>query len=84
LNAGVIIKKGRGITPLHSFEHACMQKHMDAKLPLSVTTGILKSWIFRFKEEYLMNQTFFEPYPEGLKDIDALTIYCDGEDYWKQ
>jgi uncharacterized protein YbgA (DUF1722 family) len=57
---------------------------MDAKLPLSVTTGILKSWIFRFKEEYLMNQTFFEPYPEELEDIDALTIYCDGEDYWKQ
>jgi len=38
----------------------------------------------RFKEEYLVDQTFFEPYPEELKDIDALTIYCDGKDYWKQ
>jgi len=61
-----------------------LQKYMDGKLPLSVNTGILKSWIIRFKEEYLMNQTFFEPYPEELKDIDALTIYCDGKDYWKQ
>jgi uncharacterized protein YbgA (DUF1722 family) len=50
---------------------------MDVKLPLGFNTGILKSWIFKFKEEYLMNQTFFEPYPEELKDIDALTIYCD-------
>jgi len=61
-----------------------LQKYMDGKLPLSVTTGILKSWIIRFKEEYLTNQTFFEPYPEELKDIDALTIYCDGKDYWKK
>jgi len=48
-----------------------LQKYKDGKLPLSVATGILKSWIIRFKEEYLMNQTFFEPYPEELKDIDA-------------
>jgi uncharacterized protein YbgA (DUF1722 family) len=61
-----------------------MQKHMDAKLPLGVTTRILKSQIFRFKEEYLMNQTFFEPYPEEPKDIDVLTICYDGKDYWKQ
>jgi len=31
-----------------------------------------------------MNQTFFEPYPEELKDIDALAIYYDGKDYWKK
>lgn len=61
-----------------------LQKYMDGKLPLSVTAGILKTWIIRFNEEYLMNQTFFGPYPEELKDIDALTIYCDGEDHWKQ
>ncbi|MCW4031451.1 MAG: hypothetical protein NWE80_03710 [Candidatus Bathyarchaeota archaeon] len=36
------------------------------------------------KEEYLITQIFFEPYLEKLKDIDALTIYCDGEDYLKQ
>ncbi|MFB0514534.1 MAG: DUF1722 domain-containing protein [Candidatus Bathyarchaeia archaeon] len=57
---------------------------ISSKLPPSVNTGILKSWIIRFKEDYLLKQTFFESYPEELTDIDAMTIYCGGEDYWKQ
>ncbi len=61
-----------------------LEKYRAGKLPVSVNAGILKSWIIRFKEEYLMNQSFFEPYPEELMDIDAMTVYCDGKDYWKQ
>ncbi len=61
-----------------------LKKYRAGKLPLSVSTGILKSWIIRFKEDYLMNQSFFEPYPEELVDVDAMTVYCDGKDYWKQ
>jgi len=67
-----------------SFFLDSLEKYRAAKLPLSVSTSILKSWIIRFKEDYLLNQTFFEPYPEELADIDAMTIYCDGKDYWKQ
>jgi len=67
-----------------SFFLDSLEKYRAAELPLSVNTSILKSWIIRFKEDYLLNQTFFEPYPEELADIDAMTIYCDGKDYWKQ
>lgn len=61
-----------------------LEKYRAGKLPLCVSTGMLKSWIIRFKEDYLFNQTFFEPYPEDLTDIDATTIYHYGKDYWKQ
>lgn len=59
-----------------------LEKYRNGRLPLSVVTGILKSWGVRFGEEYLMKQTFFEPYPEELMDIEATTVYCDGKDYW--
>jgi uncharacterized protein YbgA (DUF1722 family) len=52
-------------------------------IPFSVLIGIFQSWLLRFKDEYLLNQSFFEPYPKELVDIDLMTSYCDGKDYWK-
>ena len=52
-------------------------------IPLSVLMGIFNSWLLRFKDYYLLSQTFFEPYPKELIDIDLMTSYCDGKDYWK-
>jgi len=52
-------------------------------IPLSVLTGIFNSWLLRFKDDYLLSQSFFEPYPKELVDIDLMTSYCDGKDYWK-
>ena len=52
-------------------------------IPLSVATGILNLWLIRFKNDYLLSQSFFEPYPKELVDIDLMTTYCDGKDYWK-
>ena len=60
-----------------------LERYRTGKLPLSVVTSILKLWIIRFEEDYLMNQTFFEPYPKELTDMDAMTAYCEGKDYWK-
>ena len=60
-----------------------LEKYRAGKLPFSVNIGILRAWIIRFKEDYLAKQTLFEPYPEDLMDIDAMTTYCDGKDYWK-
>jgi uncharacterized protein YbgA (DUF1722 family) len=34
--------------------------------------SVLRAWIVRFKEEYLMNQTFLQPYPEELTDLDPV------------
>ena len=41
------------------------------KIPLSSVNSILYSWIFRFENKYLMNQSFFNPFPKDLiyKDI---------------
>jgi uncharacterized protein YbgA (DUF1722 family)/uncharacterized protein YbbK (DUF523 family) len=52
-------------------------------IPLSVLMGIFNSWLLRFKDDYLLSQSFFEPYPKELVDIDLMTSYCDGKDYWK-
>ncbi len=46
-----------------------LEKYRAGKIPLSVNLGILKSWIIRFEEDYLAQQNFFEPYPEGLVEI---------------
>jgi len=44
-------------------------RYREGKAPLSVVTGILGAWVTRFDVEYLAQQTFFSPYPEGLVEI---------------
>ncbi|MBO1580584.1 DUF523 and DUF1722 domain-containing protein [Bacillus sp. XF8] len=46
-----------------------LQKYADKKIPLSSLLVVLKSWVFRFEEHYLLRQTYFEPYPEALVEI---------------
>lgn len=43
-----------------------LDRYRNEKLPLSVCTELLKSWIVRFNEQYLEQQSFFSPYPEQL------------------
>ncbi|MBN1400674.1 MAG: DUF1722 domain-containing protein [Anaerolineae bacterium] len=47
----------------------CLEDYRAGRAPLSVPTSILRSWIVRFGQAYLAQQTFFEPYPEGLVAI---------------
>lgn len=42
------------------------------KIPLSVPVTLLKSWIIRFNEPYLKNQTFFQPFPDELNSLSDL------------
>ncbi|WP_442598589.1 YbgA family protein [Neobacillus sp. D3-1R] len=46
-----------------------LEKYRNDKVPLSSLTSVLKSWVIRFKNDYLKVQTFFEPYPEELVEI---------------
>lgn len=46
-----------------------LQSYRNGKLPLSVPQSLIRSWIVRFKEEYLKDQTFFRPFPEELVEI---------------
>jgi uncharacterized protein YbgA (DUF1722 family)/uncharacterized protein YbbK (DUF523 family) len=46
-----------------------LERYKAGRIPLSVPLNILRSLIVRFQQDYLMPQTFFEPYPEGLVEI---------------
>ncbi len=60
-----------------------VSKYKAGKLPLSTPLNILKSWIIRFNEEYLLQQTFFEPYPDALMEQENAIPNIDDKDYWK-
>ncbi|RZN38342.1 MAG: DUF1722 domain-containing protein [Methanophagales archaeon ANME-1-THS] len=43
-----------------------VEKYRNGQMPLGSVLMILHAWIVRFEDEYLMKQTFFEPYPMEL------------------
>jgi uncharacterized protein YbgA (DUF1722 family)/uncharacterized protein YbbK (DUF523 family) len=48
---------------------ASLDDYREARIPLSVPVGIIKSYIVRFDQGYLAPQSFFAPYPERLVEI---------------
>jgi uncharacterized protein YbgA (DUF1722 family)/uncharacterized protein YbbK (DUF523 family) len=46
-----------------------IEKYRDKKIPFSALLVMLQSWIARFGEDYLRNQTFFEPFPDELVEL---------------
>jgi len=46
-----------------------LEQYRNGKIPLSVPANLLRSWIIRFEEKYLLPQTFFSPYPDELMEI---------------
>ena len=46
-----------------------VEEYRDERVPLSVPLSLLKSWAIRFNIEYLLNQTFLEPFPSKLVEI---------------
>ncbi len=42
----------------------------DKRIPLSVPMNVIKSYVIRFNIKNLMNQSFFEPYPSGLIEVN--------------
>ena len=59
------------------------EQYKNGKLPLSVCKSILRSWIIRFKNDYLSTQTFLESYPEELVDLDSYSAEFMAKEYWK-
>jgi uncharacterized protein YbgA (DUF1722 family)/uncharacterized protein YbbK (DUF523 family) len=60
-----------------------LNKYRDGKIPLIVPVDIMRSWIVRFDEEYLAQQSFFNPYPNELLDVNSIVKACGGRDYWE-
>jgi uncharacterized protein YbgA (DUF1722 family)/uncharacterized protein YbbK (DUF523 family) len=46
-----------------------LERYREGKVPLSVPLNLARAWVVRFDQEYLRQQTFFEPYPEALMEI---------------
>lgn len=59
-----------------------IQKYREGKTSLCPAINTIRSWIVRFEDQYLLNQTFFEPYPEGLLEVDPIESHLR-EDLWK-
>jgi uncharacterized protein YbgA (DUF1722 family) len=59
-----------------------IQKYREGKTSLCPAINTIRSWIVRFEDQYLINQTFFEPYPEGLLEVNPVESHLR-EDLWK-
>lgn len=46
-----------------------IQRYKERRITFSALMAMLQSWIVRFGEEYLRNQTFFEPFPGDLIEL---------------
>ena len=46
-----------------------IEGYKKRRIPSNALMVMLQSWIARFSEEYLKNQTFFEPFPEDLIEL---------------
>ena len=46
-----------------------LQAYSESRIPLSALTLLLRSWILRFDVGYLVDQVYFEPYPEELVQV---------------
>jgi uncharacterized protein YbgA (DUF1722 family)/uncharacterized protein YbbK (DUF523 family) len=59
-----------------------LMDYRDGRIPLSVSMGVIRSWIVRFDDDWLENQTYFHPFPSRLLDVE-LTDSCRIRDYWQ-
>jgi uncharacterized protein YbgA (DUF1722 family) len=59
-----------------------IQKYRDGKVSLCPVINVIWAWAVRFEDQYLTNQTFFEPYPEGLMEVDPINSHLR-EDLWE-
>ena len=53
-----------------------LEMYREARIPLSVCLGLMRSYIVRFEIEYLAAQTFFEPFPQGIISV-GVTDSCE-------
>lgn len=43
--------------------------YREGKIPLVAVTTLIKSWALKHKNEYLLNQSYLQPFPENLIDV---------------
>ena len=53
-----------------------IERYKERRMPFSALLAMLQSWIARFGEDYLRNQTFFEPFPDDLIEL-CIDTQCE-------
>lgn len=43
-----------------------LDDYLNSKIPYSSILSLLESWVIRFDQQYLINQTIYKPYPKEL------------------
>ena len=46
-----------------------LEQYRNRRIPLSVPSSIMRSWIVRFDVDYLADQFYFEPFPQELVEV---------------
>ena len=46
-----------------------LEQYSSRKVPFSVPLTLIGSWVVRFNEEYLKDQTIFKPYPNSILEV---------------
>jgi uncharacterized protein YbgA (DUF1722 family)/uncharacterized protein YbbK (DUF523 family) len=46
-----------------------LERYRNEMIPLSVPLNLARAWVVRFQQDYLDQQTFFQPFPETLMEI---------------
>jgi len=65
---GYFKKKLSSGEKLHFLE--ILEAYRQGRTPLCSAASVLRSWVIRFKLNYLRDQTFFNPFPEELMTLD--------------
>ncbi|GKX31508.1 hypothetical protein SH1V18_39880 [Vallitalea longa] len=47
-----------------------INEYKNHKVPFSVPLNVIKGYVIRFNIEYLNNQSFFDPFPKALLDVN--------------
>ncbi|HOI13498.1 MAG TPA: DUF523 and DUF1722 domain-containing protein [Methanoculleus sp.] len=58
-----------------------IDRYRHGHATLAEPRNLLRSWVIRFREPYLMNQSFFAPYPVELVDLPG-DVTDRGRDLW--
>ncbi|NPV62512.1 MAG: DUF1722 domain-containing protein [Methanotrichaceae archaeon] len=53
-----------------------LERYRKRKVPSTALVAVIQSWIARFGQDYLRCQTFFEPFPEDLREL-CLDRQCE-------
>ena len=46
-----------------------VERYREGRIPVSGVSTLLHAWAVRFGTDYLLEQAFFEPFPEVLQNV---------------